>query len=507
MITVKTTDAAFWNNKVEGYVFFMSEGLGNSSDLSSLTKIEKNFYPQVKKLLKKHEFEGKKGQSFALTAMRDNMFVEFIFIGLGKGKGPWFTELEDLRRAVGQTVEILKKKRIVSAIVALPDEKIYNVGREEVLKQMVIIAHMASYEFTSLKNTTKPKDWKSTLFIEVWAKESKAMQKALQQGQIIGKAINQARQWADMPANIMTPTALAHEAEKIAKKHSFKATIFGRDKALKLGMGAFCAVDAGSEQDGKFVVLEHKARSKKAPTIALVGKGVMFDTGGISLKQSTYMSGMKFDMSGAAAVLATMDIVGSLDIDVNVIGITPLVENMPSGKATRQDDVVTAMNGKTIEIKNTDAEGRLILADALCYAEKFYKPDVMIDVATLTGACLYALGRFFSAVMTQDEELQTLLPEIGRLTGDRAWALPLDDDFKVANKSEYADVSNTGSSEYKAGTIIGGWFLKEFVDKARWAHIDIAGTAYEVPGINYLGKTSTGAGIRLLVQYLESMKK
>lgn len=502
MITVKTTTTVFWDNQVEGYVFFMNEGLENASDLSNLSKIESDFYPHVKQLLKRHEFEGKKGQSFALTAMKDDKFVEFIFVGLGKGKGPWFAELEDLRRTVGQTVGILKKKGIKTAVVAFPEEDVFKVDRGQLLKQITITAYMAAYEFVELKNKTKPKAWSSELFIEVRADEDQAMINALKQGTIIGQSINKARQWADTPANILTPTALAQQAEEMAKKHGLKSTVFGRDKAFELGMGAFCAVDSGSDQDGKFVILEHKAQSSDAPTIALVGKGVMFDSGGISLKPSSYMAGMKFDMCGAASVLGTMDIIGQLKPDINVVGLTPLVENMPSGSATRQDDIVTAMNGKTIEIKNTDAEGRLILADALCYAEKFYNPEVIIDLATLTGACLYALGYFFSAVMTQDEQLQDLLPDLGKLTGDRAWALPLDGDFKKANKSDYADVSNTGSPKYKAGTIIAGCFLSEFVEKARWAHIDIAGTADSVPDINYLGKTASGAGIRLLTEFV-----
>ncbi len=502
MIDVQITQTKFWENNVEAYVFLMNEGLNNSSDLSHLSKIENDFYPHVKEVLKRHKFEGKKGQSFILTATRGNDLIEFIFIGLGKGTNKWHIELENLRRAIGQTITSIKSKALSSAVVALPNEEPFNVDRAQLLKQMVITAYMADYQFNTLKSATKPKPWDGTLLIEVAVDEEQNMVNALSQGTIIGKTINEAREWADTPANIMTPTLLSQEAKKIADKYNFKYTVFGRDKALELGMGAFCAVDAGSEQEGKFVVLEHKATSSDAPTIALVGKGVMYDTGGISLKPASYMTGMKFDMSGAAAVIATMSILGELKPDINVIGVTPLVENMPSGSASRQDDIVTAMNGKTIEIKNTDAEGRLILSDALCYTEKNYSPDIMIDVATLTGACLYALGYFYSGLMTQDDELQALLPQLGQLTGDRIWPLPLDDDFKPANKSDVADVANSGSPRYKAGTIIGGCFLSEFVDKARWAHIDIAGTADGVPDVNYLGKTSAGAGIRLLTEFV-----
>jgi leucyl aminopeptidase len=286
-----------------------------------------------------------------------------------------------------------------------------------------------------------------------------------------------------------------------------KCAVFGRKKAQELGMGGFLSVDSGSEQEGKFVILEYDCGNKDVPTIVLVGKGVTFDSGGISLKPASYMTGMKFDMSGASAVIGVMKVIAQLKPQINVIGLTPLVENMPSGRSNRQDDIVTFMNGKTAEIVNTDAEGRLILADALCYAEKFYEPDVIIDVATLTGACVHALGHFYTGLMTKDPKLAGLLENSSHLTGDRILALPLDDDFKKAIKSEVADISNAGSPAYKAGTITAALFLSNFVEKAAWAHLDIAGTADGVPDVNYLGKGATGVGVRLLVDFILKYKK
>jgi leucyl aminopeptidase len=329
----------------------------------------------------------------------------------------------------------------------------------------------------------------------------------LHEGNIIGQAANFARHLSDTPANHLTPTSLSEQAKKIADEYDLECKVFGVEKAKELGMGGFIAVDAGSDQEGKFVILEYTSPKKDSPTIALVGKGVTFDTGGISLKPSDSMTGMKFDMTGAASVIATMSVIAQLKPEVNVIGITPIVENMPSGKATRQDDIITFMNGKTAEIKSTDAEGRLILADALCYAEKFYKPDVIIDIATLTGACVYALGHFFSGLMTKDEILGTKLHAVSLITGDRVWPLPLDDDFKDAIKSDVADLSNTGATAYRAGTITAAWFLSNFVEKAKWAHLDIAGTADGVPGISYLGKGATGVGVRLLSEFVLNYKK
>ena len=505
MITAKITTKSFWDNETEAYVFFMKEKLACASDLQTLSKIEKAYYPHIKDILKKHKFEGKKDQFFMVTAPHKNSLIEFIFIGIGEGAKSWNVELETLRRAIGQLIIELKKKDIKSALLALPEENLYKISRIELLKQLVITAHMASYEFTTYRKVPKEKsEWKANVFFEVRSNEEKELSEALHQGTVIGKAINQARHWGDMPPNILTPGLLSSEAEIIAKEQKLTCTVFGEEKAAQLNMGAFLSVAKGSDHEGKFVILEYHTKEKNAPTLALAGKGVTFDTGGISLKPSSGMAGMKYDMSGAAAVIAIMNIIGQLKPNINVIGLTPLVENMPSGKASRQDDVVTAMNGKTIEIKSTDAEGRLILSDTLCYAEEFYKPDIIIDIATLTGACVYALGYFYSGLMTQDAQLQEVLSRIGQLTGDRVWPLPLDDDYKPANKSDVADVANSGSSIYKAGTITAACFLQEFVEKSRWAHIDIAGTADSVPGINYLGKGSAGASIRLLVEFIMS---
>ncbi len=509
MISVKLTQQAFWQNNVEGYVIPLKKDLAPLSTENLLEHIEEHYYPHLKELLKKHQFDGEKGQTFTLTGKKADTLVQFLFVGVGTMLGSWHQELETFRRAVAAGILMAKKNYLNDVAIALPAGSIFNISDNELAKQMAILAHMAIYEFTTFKTDKKRAPWAGTLFLcpahpELVERASSQSEKerAVEVGNIIGAAINQARHWADLPANHMTPTVLASEAERIAIKHGFKATVFGREKALELQMGGFCAVDAGSEQEGKFVVLEYKTKAPNAPTIALCGKGVIFDTGGINLKPTSGISGMKFDMSGAAAVITVMDIIGQLKPNVNVIGLTPLVENMPSGKAARPDDVITCMNGKTVEIQNTDAEGRLILSDTLCYAEKYFKPDVMLDIATLTGAVQHALGHFYTGVMTKDDALADALIAMGRKTGDRSWQLPMDDDFKGAIRSDVADIHNNGSSAYFAGTIVGATFLSNFVEKARWAHLDIAGTAHDVPAINYVGKGSTGAGIRLLTEFV-----
>lgn len=506
MISVKLAKKKYWENEVEGHIVFLTDTFESAVDISNIEKE----YPHVKSILKKHQFKGKVGQSFALTATKNEKLVQFIFIGVGKWDRLWYQELEDLRRSVGAAVLLLKKLEVESAVIQIPDNKVFGVEQPEVAKQMAIAAIMASYEFTTFKCEKKEKAWKCDLFFASSGAASEQLALAIEEAKTIGEAINQSRLICDMPPNIATPMYVAAHAKKISTDiMGLQCAVFGRNKAEELGMGGFLAVDAGSDQEGQFVVLEYLSEKKDVPTIALVGKGVTFDSGGISLKPAASMTGMKFDMSGAAAVIAAMKIIALLKPDVHVVGITPLVENMPSGQASKQDDIITFMNGKTAEIVNTDAEGRLILADALCYAEEFYKPDVIIDVATLTGACLYALGYSFTALMTKDQKLASVLESSGELTGDRVWQLPLADDFKPAIKSKVADISNTGSTRYKAFTITAGWFLSHFVKKTPWAHLDIAGTADSVPDVNYLGNGagSTGAGIRLLVDFVMKYKK
>jgi leucyl aminopeptidase len=497
MMTIELAKKEFWKNAVEGYVIILSENFESDVDFSVVEKK----YPHVKSLLKSHQFKGKVGQSFALTSPeKGDKLVQYIFIGTGKYDGVWYKELEDLRRAVGAAVLKLKKLRVDTAVLQVPENKKFGVEPDELIKQISIAASMADYEFSNFKTKQDEKRWAGTLFLATCAKKA---QVALDEAAVISKAVNDARMLCDMPPNIATPTYVSEQAKKLsADVMGLKCAVFDRDKAEELGMGGFLSVDVGSEQEGKFVVLEYDSEEKDAPTVALVGKGVTFDSGGISLKPANYMTGMKFDMSGAAAVIGAMQIIAQLKPKVHVVGLTPLVENMPSGRANKQDDIITFMNGKTAEIVNTDAEGRLILADALCYAEKFYKPDIIIDIATLTGSCLHALGHSFTAIMTKDEKMSELLRTSAEITGDRVWPMPLDDDFKAALKSEVADMSNCGKAAYKAGTITAAHFLSNFVEKAKWAHLDIAGTADGVPDVNYLGKGATGAGVRLLAEFI-----
>ena len=328
------------------------------------------------------------------------------------------------------------------------------------------------------------------------AEQAAAVKAGIQQGQGIAEGVTLARELGNRPANHCTPSDLAAEARRLAKSSkSIKVEVLERPALEKLGMGSFLSVTNGSAQPPKFIVLRYEGATASQAPIVLVGKGITFDTGGISLKPGAGMDEMKFDMGGAASVLGTFQSLALLAPKVNVIGLIPTCENMPSGTATKPGDVVTSMSGQTIEILNTDAEGRLILCDALTYAERF-KPAVVVDIATLTGACVIALGNLHSGLFSKDDELAGALLQAGQAAQDTAWRMPLDDEYGEGLKSNFADLANVGGRE--GGSITAAWFLSKFTSAYRWAHLDIAGTAWKSGG----AKGGTGRPVGLLTQFL-----
>ncbi|MBM3893993.1 leucyl aminopeptidase family protein [Candidatus Dependentiae bacterium] len=454
--------------------------------------------PEV--LLNAHKFTGKKGDFVSLSTVSADQPFYMVLVGLGKKNSSGLLDFEVFRNALGNVVKFAKKIDAKIVSLGLSGGSDFGMTSAQVAQQATIVATMATYVFDDYKDIKKEKKSWNVQFVFCGFDESQA----ISDGTIIAQAINKIRRYADAPANIATPTYLAEEARKIADQYGLSYTCFGKERALELGMGGLLAVGAGSAQPFKFVTMEYSAPGA-TQTIALVGKGITFDTGGVSLKPANYMTGMKYDMSGAAAVFGAMQIIAQLKPAVNVVGITPLTENMPDGAASRQDDIIVHMNGVTSEIENTDAEGRLILGDALCYAEQFFKPDFMIDIATLTGACSHALGTFYAGMMTDDDALADQLFKIGKFVGDKVWRLPFDEVYNEGVKSDVADIANSGKKNYYAGTIIGGVYLRHFVKNARWAHLDIAGVADGVPGVSYVGSGATGAGVRLFVEFIKQI--
>ena len=325
--------------------------------------------------------------------------------------------------------------------------------------------------------------------------DNAALARGLARGAAVAAGVTLAREWANRPGNHCTPSHLAAEAKKLAKAPGMKLQVLEQKQAERLGMGAFLAVAQGSAQPPKFIVLRYDGAAKSVAPVVLIGKGITFDTGGISLKPAAEMDEMKFDMGGAASVLGTFKALAELKPKINVVGLIPACENMPGSRAVKPGDVVTSLSGQTIEILNTDAEGRLILCDALSYAERF-KPAAVIDIATLTGACVIALGHHRSGLFSNDDALAAELLAAGAGAQDPAWRMPLDAEYDEALKSNFADMANVGGRA--GGAITAAKFLQRYTAKFRWAHLDIAGTAWK-SGPN---KGATGRPVPLLTHYL-----
>ncbi len=371
-------------------------------------------------------------------------------------------------------------------------------GQAWCLTQAVLAAYETTYRFDRLKSKPE-KDNKSLHKIHfglIDGKQAAALKTVLNQAVAIAKGMKLAKDLGNLPGNICTPTYLAAQALALAKHHkSIKTTVLEEKDMQKLGMGSLLSVTRGSEQPAKLITLEYHGADKKQKPIVLVGKGITFDSGGISLKPGAEMDEMKFDMCGAASVLGTLQAVAEMNLKLNVVGVIPSCENLPSGRATKPGDIVTSMSGQTIEILNTDAEGRLILCDALTYAGKF-KPDTVVDIATLTGACVIALGHVASGLFSNQESLAKDLLAAGDRAYDRAWQLPLWDDYQPLLDSNFADMQNIGGRA--GGTITAACFLSRFTKDYRWAHLDIAGTAWK----SGKEKGATGRPVPLLAQYL-----
>ncbi|MBI4094829.1 MAG: leucyl aminopeptidase [Candidatus Liptonbacteria bacterium] len=360
---------------------------------------------------------------------------------------------------------------------------------------------MANFEFVSYK-TPPPDGWRFVKTVIVTGNVDRAVRNAFIRGQRIGEEVNACRALANTPAGMMTPTILADEAKKAARGTKVKVKILGVRDIKKLKMGAILGVSQGSSEEPRFIILEYRGVPGKP--IVLVGKGVTFDTGGLNLKSTEGMSDMHLDMSGGAAVIHTAVLAAKLGLKKHVIGLIPAVENMPSGSSYRPGDVLRSMSGKTIEVLNTDAEGRIILADALTYAER-YKPRLVVDVATLTGAAVVALGERASAIFTKDEKLEHLVRKLGEESGDYVWPMPLWDEYKEDIKGTFGDIANDHirRSRY-GGAVLGAVFLYAFAKKYPWVHIDIAPRMTAIEG-EFLSKGAAGAPMRLLIKLLEKI--
>ena len=515
MIKYKLSTKSLLEQEADCLVFFLEEDFKFSKELSECARC---FFPQLKTFMKDREFTGAAGASLLIPVSFEDSACSLLFIGIGpvsakatsgRGltRGKNSIDIENFRRAVGSVVRTAESKKYKTIALGIPARSLFGVTAEYLGKQVATIVHMARYHFDKFITKKEGRllhDFQITCVVN--AKDKTSFDKGIKTGTTIADAVNVARDWIDTPAEFLTPTKFANDAKKIAKDADLKVSVFDGKKIKELGMGGLEAVSRGSDQDCRMVIVQYKAKKKNAQTIGLVGKGITFDSGGLSLKPADYMDTMKDDMSGAAAVIAAMKAIAVLKPSVNVVAVAALAENMPGAKAFKPGDILKFYNGKTAEILNTDAEGRLVLADALSYITKHYKLNALIDLATLTGACMYALGHFFCGLMSQHENLSQKVQEASVLSGDRVWPLPFHDDYKPAIKSDVADIKNTGSKAYMAGTTTAGFFLQNFVGDTPWVHLDIAGTAFNVPDISYFRKGGTGFGVRLLVELVTNWK-
>jgi leucyl aminopeptidase len=451
---------------------------------------------QLEALLKRENFQGKAGQTLLLLNPQGIAAERLLVLGLGATKEGAVTA-DNFRKAVQKIADALRATPCKDLTLDLSDVVVHQQSQSWHARQVAEQLSLLDYRADKLKS--KPAEVSLQLKKVIFAAnktEVAEANKGLTLGQAIAKGVNLARELGDLPGNICTPSYLADQAKKLGRSHNKLTVNVLEEKQLKeLGMGSFLSVAAGSDQPAKLIVLEYKGAGQKQAPVALVGKGITFDTGGISLKPGAAMDEMKYDMCGAASVLGAFQTLIDLALPINVVGVIAATENMPSGGATKPGDIVTSMSGQTIEILNTDAEGRLVLCDALTYTERF-KPKAVIDIATLTGACVIALGNHATGLFSNSDALAKALLAAGDEAADRAWHMPLWDEYQKQLDSNFADMANIGGRE--AGSVTAACFLSRFAKKFDWAHLDIAGTAWHSGG----AKGATGRPVPLLVQFL-----
>lgn len=448
----------------------------------------------ISRILKRGDLGGGQGETLMLPEINGAEAERVLLVGCGKQEGLAANEYLQLLQKVARAVADSGVKHAISTLTEITVK-----GRDLAwqLRQEVLAFSATAYRFDRLKS--KPKSHKgvlSRLGLLIGNEEFAAATAALRTAKAIAAGISLAKDLGNLPGNHCTPTHLAQTARDLAKQHkSLKVEVLERAAMEKLGMGSLLSVARGSRQPPVLITLEYHGAGDGKKPLVLVGKGVTFDSGGISIKPAAAMDEMKYDMSGAGSVLAVLSVVAELDLPLNVVGVVPATENLPDGDATKPGDVVTSMSGQTIEILNTDAEGRLILCDALTYSAK-YDPETVIDLATLTGACVVALGKAASGLFSNDDALADEILAAGEMTGDRAWRLPLWDDYQKQLDSPFADMANVGGRE--GGAITAACFLSRFTKDYRWAHLDIAGTAWH----SGKAKGSTGRPVPLLMELI-----
>ncbi len=467
------------------------------------TKLDKFLNGQVSVMISTGDFKGKEKEVAVFYPVNSNLKSKrIILVGLGEREK---VTLEKLRRSSAVASKRAQSLKSETIAIEFPD---YSLLKDKINENVDYIAQaiaegsvLALYKFDKYLTDEERRSRKVREVILFSDKDSKEIREGVRVAGIVCSAVYFARDLANAPANEIYPETLAKAAVNSGKKYGYKVKVLGKPEIEKLGMGGLLGVNSGSARPPRFIIMEYNGNPSSKERYVIVGKGITFDSGGISLKPAQGMDEMKMDMSGAAAVIATMEAVARLKLPVNLVGLVPATENMPGGSAYKPGDILKTYSGKTIEVDNTDAEGRIILADALGYAQK-YKPTAIIDLATLTGACVVALGYFATGMFGNDEKLMEEIKKAGEKTYERVWQLPTWEEYDQLIKSDVADVKNTGGRW--AGAITAAKFLQKFVGDYPWVHLDIAGTAMLDKEYDYQPKGGSGVGVRLLVEFFRN---
>ena len=447
----------------------------------------------ITRLIKAGDIDGKSGATLLLHEVQGIGAARVLLVGLGKAEKFTHKAFAEAARAAWRTLSGTQVAQVTWTLAQLP---VLERDASWAVRSSITTMRELAYKFTQMKS--KPDTKAATLkkaVISIDPADEKAAKIALKHGVALANGTDLTRDLGNLPANVCTPTYLADTAKKMARDWKLKAEVLGQKQLEALKMGSFLSVTRGSVEPVQFIVLHYNGAGAKQAPVVLVGKGVTFDTGGISLKPGEGMDEMKYDMCGAASVLGTLRAIAEIGIKLNVIAVVPACENMPAGNATKPGDIVTSMSGLTIEVLNTDAEGRLILCDALTYVERF-KPAAVIDVATLTGACVIALGHHNSGLYSSDDALAGELLDASKEAVDPVWRMPLDEEYHESLKSNFADLANIGGRP--GGSVTAACFLSRFTESYKWAHLDIAGTAWK----SGAAKGATGRPVPLLTQFL-----
>ena len=496
IMRVDTKQGRFDRVATEALVLTHCEGEAISH--RDTTALDRALGGALRDLLQSKEFEGKANEVVLFHTQGKVPPKRLILVGLGKKKD---MGLDQIRQALGHAVKRVRQAKAGSFIVALPSVTPPGASMVDVGQVIAEGAILGNYQFDVYRSEEPSSRDVAEMSVLVPQKsQQRRLAEGIRRGVATAEATVFVRDLCNHPSNVMTPTKIANEAKSIAKETGVGLKILGQKEMEELGMGALLGVAKGSHQPPKFIILQyHGSKKKDVRPVVLVGKTITFDTGGISLKPAENMEQMKADMTGGAEVLATMRAAARLRLPLNLISILPAAENMPGGRAMRPGDVVKTLSGKTVEVQNTDAEGRLILSDALAYATRF-KPAALIDIATLTGACVVALGQFAIGMFGTDAKLKEAVRKAGLHAGERVWEMPLWDEYFEQLRSDVADMRNIGGRG--GGMITAALFLSKFVGDSPWVHLDIASTDWSERERAYIPKGPTGIGTRLLIQYL-----